>query len=65
MKFHREDIGFITAGARCIHLVGLQVLEVFPNLSYVSFRASNFLKVSLVCQIHLPQFDGKSAAFPL
>jgi urate oxidase len=44
VKFHQEDIGFITAGARCIYLVGLQVLKVTPKLSYVSFRASNFFK---------------------
>ena len=65
MKFHREDIGFITAGAQCIYLVGLQVLEVIRNLSYVSFRASNFFKVSLVCQTHHLQFDRKGAAFRL
>lgn len=65
MKFHREDTGFITAGAWCNHLEGLQVLEAISNLSYVSFRASNFLKVSLVCQTHHPQFDGERAAFPL
>ena len=57
----RLDIG--ARGRRPPWQAALRHLEMTRREFF--FAQAIFLKVSLVCQTHLPQFERKSAAFPL